>query len=150
VRDSSCCVYFGQHVCLIGYPHAFSLRKEMLIKAKRKSSVMMRWDDPRVSGYIKYSAEKDKRISFHQKSQLYFATVPKWFLRMLSFASIFGDDVKRKYLSAQNFRLHFLLMLFEAGSLHLSNCILVLGYGEPSTCSYRLRSSRTTPAANTG
>jgi hypothetical protein len=69
---------------------------------------------------------------------------------MLSFGSIFGDDVKRKYLSAQNFRLHFLFMIFEAGSLHLSNCILVLGYGEPSTCSYRLRSSRTTPAANTG
>jgi hypothetical protein len=69
---------------------------------------------------------------------------------MLSFASIFGDDVKREYLSAQNLRLHFLSMIFEAGSLHLSNCMLVLGYGESSTCSYRLRSSHTTPAANTG
>jgi hypothetical protein len=38
----------------------------MLIKAKRKSSVV-RWDDPKVSGYIKYSAEKDERITFHQK-----------------------------------------------------------------------------------
>jgi len=42
------------------------LTKEMLIKAKRKSSVV-RWDDPKVSGYIKYNAEKDERISFHQK-----------------------------------------------------------------------------------
>jgi hypothetical protein len=49
-----------------GTPTLF-LRKEMLIKAKRKSSIMMRWDDPKVSGYIKYSAEKDERISFHQK-----------------------------------------------------------------------------------
>jgi hypothetical protein len=39
----------------------------MLIKAKRKSSVMMRWDNPKVSAYIKYSAEKDEHISFHQK-----------------------------------------------------------------------------------
>jgi hypothetical protein len=69
---------------------------------------------------------------------------------MASYGSIFGDHVKREYLSGQNFRLHFLLMIFEAGSLYLSNCILVLGYGEPSRCSYRLRSSRTTPAANTG
>jgi hypothetical protein len=37
----------------------------MLIKAKRKSSVMMRWDNPKVSGYIQYSAEKDERIRFH-------------------------------------------------------------------------------------
>jgi len=43
----------------------FFLRKEMLIKAKRKSSVMMRWDNPKVSGYIQYSAEKDERIRFH-------------------------------------------------------------------------------------
>jgi hypothetical protein len=50
-----------------GVPTPFFLRKETLNKAKRKSSVMMRWDDPKVSGYIKLSAEKDERISFHQK-----------------------------------------------------------------------------------
>jgi hypothetical protein len=55
----------------------------------------------------------------------------KWFLRMRSFGSIFGDDVKREYLRAQSFRLHFLLMIFEAGSLHTSNRILVLGYRVP-------------------
>jgi hypothetical protein len=39
----------------------------MLIRAKRKSSVMMRWDDPKVSGYVKYSAQKDERMRFHQE-----------------------------------------------------------------------------------
>ncbi len=47
--------------------HTLFLRKEMLIKAKRKSSVVMRSDEPKVTGYIKYSAEKDEPISFHQK-----------------------------------------------------------------------------------
>jgi hypothetical protein len=36
---------------------------------------------------------------------------------MLSSASIFGDDVKREYLSAQNLRLHFLLMIFDPHAL---------------------------------
>jgi hypothetical protein len=50
---------------------------------------------------------------------------------MLSFGSIFGNYVKREYLSAQNFRLQFPLMIFEAGLLTFANCILVLGYGVP-------------------
>ncbi len=35
----------------------FPSEKEMLIKAKRKASFMMRWDDPEISGYIQYSTE---------------------------------------------------------------------------------------------